>query len=105
MRKSTSGFLRMKSGRSCLTTDLHRRELDTLRRRGGGACPPLSIAICTTKVSHRFTTSLNTPYSTQLTSGLRKQAYGNAMGPDSPGQNRTADLRFRKPLLYPTELR
>src|SRR5436853_5608652 len=24
---------------------------------------------------------------------------------DSPGQNRTADLRFRKPLLYPTELR
>ena len=30
---------------------------------------------------------------------------GHGLDRNSPGRNRTADLRFRKPLLYPSELR
>ena len=48
-------------------------------------------------------------YPVQPASGARTQVIdGNAhpcVGVGGPGRSRTADQRFRKPLLYPTELR
>src|SRR6266566_5298484 len=91
MKKSTSGFLRMKSATSFFTKDLRLKERGRLHEHGGGAYPARSIATCATKISHRFAPTFDDLYSMRLTSALRPPG----CGPSSRKHGRCPQLYWR----------
>jgi hypothetical protein len=68
--------------------------ISTLRRHQAGWCPSRNSGTC----NKRATSSLSEP------TFIRDKLCQQKRSGGGPGESRTPDQRFRKPLLYPSEL-